>query len=80
MVCMPEHVWVDLEPNLGFVAGPGEQLGEARRGERTTLRGEDKGARLTGASAPACWFNRRCRGGEHTAQEVLSCNRSLGND
>ena len=41
MVCMPEHVWLDLEPNLGFVAGPGEQLGKARRGERTTLRGED---------------------------------------
>ena len=31
----PEHVWVDLKPSAG------EQLGEARRGERaTTLRGE----------------------------------------
>ena len=29
---------------LGFVAGASQQLGEARRGERTsTLRGEDKG-------------------------------------
>ena len=30
---------------------------------------------------PAKWrFNRRCRGGEHTAQEAWHCNRSLGND
>src|SRR6476620_9277927 len=29
---------------------------------------------------PQCWFNPRCRGGEHTAQEAWSCNRSLGND
>ena len=35
---------------------------------------------LRNARAPACWFNRRCRGGEHTAQEVLSYNRSLEND
>jgi hypothetical protein len=27
---MPEHLGMDLEPNLGFVAGAGEQLGEAR--------------------------------------------------
>ena len=41
---MPEHVRVDLKADLCFVAGPGEQFGEARRGERTTtLRGEDKG-------------------------------------
>ena len=41
---MPEHVWVDLEPNLGFVTGAGEELGEARRGERTTtLRREHEG-------------------------------------
>jgi hypothetical protein len=33
---MPEHVRMDLEANLGFVAGTREQLGEARRGERTT--------------------------------------------
>ena len=26
---MPEHVRVDLEANLGFVAGPREQLGKA---------------------------------------------------
>jgi hypothetical protein len=32
---MPEHVWVDLEPNLGFVTGAGEQLGETRWGERS---------------------------------------------
>jgi hypothetical protein len=38
---MSEHVWMDFEPNLGFVAGAGEQLGEARRGEwATALRGE----------------------------------------
>jgi hypothetical protein len=49
-----EHVWMDLEPNLGFVAGAGEQLGEARKGERAAaLRGEDKGRGRLGASAPA---------------------------
>ena len=38
---MPEHVRMDLEPNLGFAAGAGEQLGKTRRGERSmgqTLR------------------------------------------
>ena len=40
------HVRMDLEADLGFVAGAREQLGEARRGKRTTtLRGEDKGRR-----------------------------------
>jgi hypothetical protein len=39
-----QHVRVDLEADLGFVAGAGELLGEARRGERTTtFRGEDEG-------------------------------------
>jgi hypothetical protein len=33
---MPEHVRMDLEGNPGLVAGAGEQLGKARRGERTT--------------------------------------------
>ena len=43
---MPEHMWVDLEADLGFVAGAGEQLGEAGRGERSTpLRGKDEGRR-----------------------------------
>jgi hypothetical protein len=28
---MPKHVGVDLEPNLGFVAGASERLGAARR-------------------------------------------------
>jgi hypothetical protein len=28
---MPEHVWMDLEPNLGFVAGAGEELADANR-------------------------------------------------
>lgn len=32
---MPEHVGMHLEANLGFGAGAGEQLGEARRGECT---------------------------------------------
>ena len=41
---MPEHVGVDLEGDLGSVTSAGEQLGEARRGERTTpLGGEDEG-------------------------------------
>ena len=29
---MPEHVWMDLESNLGFVAGAGEQLGKSPTG------------------------------------------------
>ena len=33
---VPEHVRMDLEPDLGFVAGAGEQLGKAGRGERAT--------------------------------------------
>jgi lactate dehydrogenase-like 2-hydroxyacid dehydrogenase len=41
---MPEHVGVDLEADLGFLAGASEQLGEARRGEwAAALRGEDEG-------------------------------------
>ena len=28
---MPEHVWVDLEANLGFVTGTREEFGEAPR-------------------------------------------------
>jgi hypothetical protein len=37
---MPEHVGMDLEPNLGLGASAGEELGEARRGKRATaLRG-----------------------------------------
>ena len=36
---------------------------------------------LVSKGSPAKWrFSRRCRGGEHTAQEAWSCNRSLGND
>jgi hypothetical protein len=31
---MPEHVGVDLEADLSFVTGAGEQLGETRWGER----------------------------------------------
>jgi hypothetical protein len=43
---MPEHVRVDLEPNLGFVAGARQQLGKAGRGERSTpLRGKGEGRR-----------------------------------
>ena len=37
-----EHVWMNLEPNLSFVTGAGEQLGEARRGERDTALSEAK--------------------------------------
>jgi len=32
---MPEHVGVDLEADLSFVTGAGEQLGETRWGERS---------------------------------------------
>ena len=28
---MPQHVWMNLEPNLGFVAGAGEELADANR-------------------------------------------------
>jgi hypothetical protein len=34
---MPEHVGMDFELNFAFVAGAGEQLGEARRGERALV-------------------------------------------
>jgi hypothetical protein len=32
---VPQHMRVDLEANLGFVAGAGQQLGKAGRGEGT---------------------------------------------
>jgi hypothetical protein len=55
---MPEHVWVDLKANLGFVAGAGEQLGEANssrpsstgRRIRLTLRAADAHAGLVAAT------------------------------
>ena len=33
---MPQHVWMDLKADFSFVACAREQLGKARRGERTT--------------------------------------------
>ena len=43
---MPKHVRMDLKADLGFLAGAGEQLGKARRGERTAaFGGKDEGRR-----------------------------------
>jgi hypothetical protein len=39
---VPQHMRVDLEADLGLVAGAGEQLGKARRGENGPLRSEAK--------------------------------------
>jgi hypothetical protein len=35
---MPEHVWMNLEPNLGFVAGAGEQLAKGEADWRFSSR------------------------------------------
>ena len=41
---MPKHVRMDLKADLGFLAGARQQLGKARRGERTApFRGKDEG-------------------------------------
>ena len=64
------------EPDPSFVASAASSL--AKPDVRMDHHASQP--RPIDASAPACWFNRRCRGGEHTAQEVLSYNRSLGND
>ena len=41
---MPKHVRMYLKTDLGFLAGARQQLGKARRGERTApFRGEDEG-------------------------------------
>ena len=77
---MPEHVWVDLEAKLGFVTAAGEELGEARRAHGPPRFDKNTNEARLMLRLPQCWFNPRCRGGEHTAEEAWSCNRSLGSD
>jgi hypothetical protein len=77
---MPEHVGWTLKPILASSPARASSLAKPDGVNDHNAPRRRRRARLTGASAPACWFNRRCRGGEHTAQEVLSCNRSLEND
>ena len=77
---MPEHVWVDLEAKLGFVTGTREEFGEARRAHGPPRFDKNTNEARLMLRLPQCWFNPRCRGGEHTAEEAWSCNRSLGSD
>ena len=39
--CVPEHVWMALERQLGLDPRPLDQLGEARHGERSSTLGDE---------------------------------------
>ena len=78
---MPEHVWVDLLDQTWLRHRHARGVWRSPTcAWTTTLRQKHKSEARLMLRLPQCWFNPRCRGGEHTAEEAWSCNRSLGSD